>query len=153
MRTLNFGHNKMLQFSIALIQDFAANHQEEIFYGFYIDGSLLCLNSEQRFAECLSLYQSEYPGDYLDGGEVPDLQSTIQDLRMNAADWEYHGFADLEDSGGFNQCKYGDRINIQEGISSYRLAMQNLIAGLIGKDAFADLRTTDDFFVNIAGYV
>jgi hypothetical protein len=140
----NFDHDKMLQFSIAAIQNFATSHQEEVFYGFSIDASMLCLNSEQQFAKNLDWYQSTYPDDYSDAQE-------IQNLRTNTGDWEYQGFVDLQDSGGFDYKAYEDHYEASDEAQKstpYGLAMDKLIAELNARDAFSALRKTSDFFVN-----
>jgi hypothetical protein len=144
MSSNNFDHDKMLQFSIAAIQEFAANHQEEVFYGFSIDASMLCMNSEQEFAKSLAHYQSKYPGDYSDVAE-------IQDLRINTGDWEYQGFVDLQDSGGFDDKAYDEHYNSsdeEQKSTPYGLAMDRLIADLIARDAFFCLTKMPDFFAN-----
>lgn len=101
MSSNNFDHDEMLQFSISAIQEFAADHQEEVFYGFSIDASMLCFNSEQKFSERLTNYQSENLEYYSKSEE-------IQDLRINTGDWEYQGFVDLRDSGGFDDEAYDE---------------------------------------------
>ena len=134
----------MLQFSITAIQDFAANHQEEVFYGFSIDATMLCLNSEQKFSESLAHYQSEDLEYYSDAEE-------IQNLRINTGDWKYQGFADIEDSGGFDSEAYDEHYQASDEAQKYTpygLAMDNLIAELSTRDAFLPLRRTSDFFVN-----
>jgi hypothetical protein len=42
-----FDHEKMLAFALSAIRKFADEHAAETFYGFSIDASLLCLNSEE----------------------------------------------------------------------------------------------------------
>lgn len=134
----------MLQFSIAAIQEFAANHQEEVFYGFSVDASLLCLNSEQRFAKSLARYQSEDPEYYSDVKE-------IQDLRINTGDWAYQGFVDLRHSGGFDDKAYDEHYNSsdeEQKSTPYGLAMDRLISDLIQRDAFSCLTKMPNFFAN-----
>ncbi|WP_373539796.1 hypothetical protein [Chamaesiphon sp.] len=140
----NFDHARMLEFSISAIQEFAINHQEEVFYGFSIDASMLCMNSEEEFARSLASYQSEYPGDYSDAEE-------IQDLRINTGDWAYQGFVDLRDSGGFDDKAYDEHYASSDEVQKstpYGLVMDKLVTDLITRDAFACLTRTPDFFVN-----
>jgi hypothetical protein len=144
MSSSNFDHNKMLQFSITAIQEFAADHQEEVFYGFSVDASMLCFNSEQKFFESLTDYQSENLEYYSKAEE-------IQDLRINTGDWEYQGFVDLRDSGGFDDKAYDEHYvasDEEQKSTPYGLAIDRLINDLIAKDSFSCLARTPDFFVN-----
>jgi hypothetical protein len=143
MSSNNFDHDKMLQFSIAAIQEFAASHQEEVFYGFSIDASYLCINSEQQFARTLASYQAQNPERY----SQPNI---IQNLRLNTGDWPYK-LAELEDSGGFDDKAYDEHYNSsdkEQKSTPYGLAMDRLVADLIARDAFSCLTRMPDFFAN-----
>ena len=144
MSSNNFDHDKMLQFSIAVIQEFAVNHQEEIFYGFSIYASLLCLNSEQQFAKSLARYLSWYPWESSDSEE-------IQESRIDPGEWAYRGFANLQDSGGFDNKAYEEYCETSDEerkSTPYALSIDKLVDELILKDAFLIIRRTDNFFVN-----
>lgn len=53
-----FDLDKLFEFCKAEIEAFSKDHQSEIFYGFAIDASLLCLNSVEHFASALHEYQA-----------------------------------------------------------------------------------------------
>ncbi len=51
-----FNIEKLTKYSIYKINKFAKLHQNETFYGLSITGNYLCLNSEEKFQECLAYY-------------------------------------------------------------------------------------------------
>ena len=55
-----FDVEKLTTFCMDEIRRFAERHQNEVFYAFAIDASLLCLNSEEEFAATLRQYQDEW---------------------------------------------------------------------------------------------
>lgn len=134
----------MLQFSIAAIQEFAASHQEEVFYGFSIYDSLLCLNSEQQFSKSLTRYLSWYPWESSDSEE-------IQESRLDPGEWAYKGFATLRDSGGFDDRAYKEYCEASDEerqSTPYALSIDKLVHELISKDAFLILKRTNKFLAN-----
>jgi hypothetical protein len=144
MSSNNFDHDRMLQFSIAAIQEFAFNHQEEVFYGFSIYDSLLCLNSEQQFSKSLTRYLSWYPWESSDSEE-------IQESRLDPGEWAYRGFANLRDSGGFDDRAYKEYCEASDEerqSTPYALSIDKLVHELISKDAFLILKRTNNFFAN-----
>ncbi len=144
MSSNKFDYDKMLQFSIAAIQEFASDHQDEVFYGFSIDASMLCLNSEKKFSESLADYQSENLEGY-------SKEEEIQDLRINTGDWEYQGFVDIRDSGGFDDKAYDEHYvasDEEQKLTPYGLAMDRLVNDLIAEDAFSCLTKAADFYAN-----
>ena len=70
-----FDIDRLFNFSIREIENFAANHQDELFYGFAIDASLLCLNSEQAAIKTLLKYRDEWERDYRPIARWEDLTS------------------------------------------------------------------------------
>ena len=143
MPTNIFDHEQMLAFSLEAIASFAAGHTTETFYGFSVDATMLCLNSEEAFQETLAEYQAKWPGHYTD-------PKKILELKNNQGDWKYQGFADLGDHG-FDHEAYDwhyDSPEEEQTATAYAVAMDQLVAALVERDAFAALRRTDDFFVN-----
>jgi hypothetical protein len=139
----DFDHKKLKKYSIEAIAEFAKSHQNETFYGFSIDATMLCLNSEEAFKKTQKSYRK--------GGL--DLSSELQclELKRNTGDWEYQGFADLQKSGGFDLKAYEqhyDKPRQSQSRTPYARAMDKLVKDLIEANAFACLRTTDDFFAN-----
>ena len=59
-----FNIDKLFDFSIQEINNFADSHQHELFYGFAIDSSLLCLNSEEVATKSLQQYQNDWERDH-----------------------------------------------------------------------------------------
>jgi hypothetical protein len=57
---MTFDVTKLKRFCIAEIRRFAKDHQDETFYAFAIDASLLCLNSEQQFKRTLQEYRERW---------------------------------------------------------------------------------------------
>jgi hypothetical protein len=55
-----FDVDNVLAFCVHEIRCFAADHQNEVFYAFAIDGRLLCLNSEEEFAKTVKKYQEDW---------------------------------------------------------------------------------------------
>ena len=58
-----FDIDKLFKFCTEEINNFGEKHQNESFYGFAIDASLLCLNSEEEFSVSLKRYQDEWDYD------------------------------------------------------------------------------------------
>jgi hypothetical protein len=76
----------------------------------------------------------------------------IRRLRDNTGDWEYQGFADLEEEHGFDHDLYSEHYNAAGESSDghalkteYAKTMTALVEALIAADAFACLRRTPDF--------
>lgn len=130
------------------VRDFAASHGDETFYAFAIDADMLCLNSEEDFAESLAKYQADYPDKY-------NQEENIKDLKYNTGDWLYQGFFDLEDEHGFDSDAYSDHYD-QAGASDdgvaphteYAKAMSALVDKLKASDAFASLKRTAEFHIS-----
>jgi hypothetical protein len=59
-----FETDRLFNFSIREIEKFADSHQHELFYGFAIDASLLCLKSEQAAIKTLLKYRDEWEQDH-----------------------------------------------------------------------------------------
>lgn len=140
-----FDIHEMTCFAVAAIKDFAAKHPHETFYSFAIDANMLCLNSEEQFAETLAKYQKSYPEHYSSDDDV-------RDLKKNTGDWAYQGFAELDASTGFDADLYDAHYELasssEEGHapdSSYAQAMTTLISELGRADAFAPLKRSQDF--------
>lgn len=55
-----FDLDKLFAFSVAEIRRFAASHADEHFCAFAVDASLLCLNSEERFAQSLKACEENW---------------------------------------------------------------------------------------------
>lgn len=58
--SMAFDIDKLFADCMAKIQQFAAKHPDETFYGFAIDANMLCLNSNERFAQSLKEHQSRW---------------------------------------------------------------------------------------------
>ena len=61
--SMTFNIEKLFNFCVEEINNFAKNHQNELFYAFAIDASLLCLNSEEEFSVSLKRYRDEWEYD------------------------------------------------------------------------------------------
>jgi hypothetical protein len=70
-----FDIDRLFNFSIREIENFAESHQDELFYGFAIDASLLCLNSEQAAITTLLKYRDEWDRDHRVINRWEDLTS------------------------------------------------------------------------------
>ncbi len=125
-----FDIDRLVDFSIKEIADFAKNHQNELFYGFAIDASLLCLNSEQAAITTLLKYRDEWERDYRSIARWEDLTSRDIDLSECSLeiDAKYCGL-DLTDKdaclavinkGRAANRARGNRYYSNEGISSLR---------------------------------
>jgi len=139
-----FDINKLADYAQIEIEKFAVLHQEENFYAFSIDESLLCLNSEEKFKEILQSYQQNYPNRY-NSAEI------IESVRNNTGDWKYQGFAELTDENGFDSDAYAKHYDMDEDeqeTSKYALAMNELIRVLLERRAFDSLMKTDNFVAN-----
>lgn len=187
----------------AAIEKFAREHRSETFYGFAIDASLLCLNSEEKFIETLEQYRREWveetsriesieqiterehkihaiimsvdeeykqrvssdPAAFLDEinrsrdaarakGFIYDDETERAELKANTGDWDYQGFADLNDCGGWDDHLYqhhyhkaGESKSGRAGVTKYSRAMSRLVRRLRESRVFQQLNRTDDFFV------
>lgn len=138
-----FDVEKMFDFCCKEIMLFANDHKDEIFYGFSIDAGYLCLNSEERFEECLKYYKSNFKGY--------DNEDEIQSLKRNTGDWEYQGFAEMFFENGFDEHAYADHYEMskeKQKESEYAQAVDALVEKLSKSDVFKFLNTTKDFYVN-----
>jgi len=138
-----FDIDKLTEFAISEIKNFADSHPDEKFYGFSIDANLLCMNSIEEFEKSLKNYQERW-GGY-------DTDEKIQGLKLNTGDWEYRGFSEFNDSVGFNMESYLDHYHSDEEEqvdSDYAKAMDEVVDRLKKSDAFDKLNKTKDFFVN-----
>lgn len=147
---MGFNIEKMFEASVKAIQRFAKEHKNETFYAFSIDGSMLCLNSLECFAETLKYYQSKWPEEYAE-------PKNIEDLKQNTGDWEYTGFFDLEE--GFDHELYSDHYHIpfeNKKLSNnellamfedtlYHTAMASLMQKILDSRALDLLNKTTDF--------
>lgn len=144
-----FDVDLMLRHSLSAISEFSKRHQNETFYAFAIDAPLLCFNSIECFEKTLASYQSR-------NSKYRDSQEEISSLKLNTGDWDYQGFADLRDSGGFDDELYSLHYDLWLDSADpdlelleteYAVAMQTLIERLQSAGAFNQLRKTDDFRV------
>ncbi len=147
-----FDVEKMFEFSMKTIKDFAEQHKDEQFYAFSIDSSGLCLNSVEEFAKTLKYYSKNYPDKY-------DNDDEILDLKYNTGDWQYNCFADLNDGEGFDDELYQDHYHIpfdnkninEEQLTvlfnktHYHQAMSLLVKKLNDANTFETLNKTPDF--------
>lgn len=137
-----FRHAKMKAYALKAIADFAETHRDETFYGFSIDATMLCLNSDEAFQRTIAEYRAR--------GICLSSTQELEELRLNTGDWEYQGFGDLLQSDGFDQKAYEYHYALtaeRQKSSPYAKAMDRLIEDLIEADAFRALRRTSSFFV------
>ncbi|MFC0604152.1 DUF4303 domain-containing protein [Winogradskyella pulchriflava] len=138
-----FDTEKLTEFAISKITEFAKEHPNETFYGFSIDASLLCLNSEEEFKKTLKFYQGKF-GEY-------DTKERISDLKANTGDWEYQGFAEFDESSGFSMDEYNEHYHEDEEFqltSDYAKSMDKVIENLKKSGVFDLLKKTDNFYAN-----
>jgi hypothetical protein len=138
-----FDTDRLTEFAIKEIKKFSLNHQNETFYGFSIDANLLCLNSIDKFEIRLKNYRKKW-GGY-------KTEKDILNLKLNTGDWEYQGFAEFNDTSGFNMISYVDHYNsgdYGQTESDYAKAMNKVIENLKKSDAFDNLKKTKDFFIS-----
>ena len=100
-----FNIDKMFEFSIKAIRDFAKLHKDEQFYAFSIDSSGLCFNSEEQFTKTLQTSSKNYPDAHVNDDQVLNLE-------YNTGNWGYQYFADLNDGEGFDDELYSDHYHI-----------------------------------------
>ncbi|EMY77982.1 PF14136 domain protein [Leptospira weilii serovar Ranarum str. ICFT] len=146
-----FDTRKLADFAIEQIEKFSKVYQDETFYAFAIDTSLLCLNSLERFEGSLKEYSTRWPKQY-------DTKEKIDEMKYNTGDWKYQGFADfgdlsIQDEEGFYQGPFDD--DLYEGhydaddetqkTTAYAIAMNEILEILKQKDSFRSLKKTDDF--------
>ena len=82
-----FDTEKLTEFAINKITEFAKEHPNETFYGFSIDASLLCLNSEEEFEKTLKYYSRAIGKDTVDSisGGISHAACTIaKDLNLKS---------------------------------------------------------------------
>lgn len=140
-----FDTEKLTEFAIKEINKFASTHQDETFYGFSIDASLLCLNSEEHFQKTLKTYSEKW-GGY-------DTEEKIADLKQNTGDWGYQGFAEFEDEVGFNYDEYLEHYHEDDDsqlTSDYSKSMSIVIKNLKKNDAFDSLKKAKEFRIEMA---
>ena len=138
-----FDTEKLTEFAISKITGFAKKHPNETFYGFSIDASLLCLNSEEEFQKTLKYYREKF-GGY-------DTEEQIADLRQNTGDWEYQGFAEFDKNSGFDMEKYNEHYQEDEEFqptSDYAKSMDIVVENLKKSGVFDLLKKTENFYVN-----
>ena len=140
-----FNVTQMADAACAAIAAFAKDHGDEHFYAFAVDENLLCLNSEECFAERLAHYQGKYGHDY-------QTVEQIAELKANTGDWAYQGFANLTAAQGFDdeaqEAHYYEAGSAADGRAShtaYAQAMDALVAELLARRAFDGLQRTPDF--------
>ena len=145
IQLFNFNVEKMTLFVEKQIKSFIENHKSEVFYAFAIDDGLLCLNSLSEFEKTLKTYQnnsSEY-----------DKPDEIEDLKYNTGDWEYQGFANLNEAPGYNRKLYNKFYNLgfyggsEEELkkTKYYIAMNEIIKNLRKNQVFNGIPITEDF--------
>jgi len=139
----SFDIERLTAFVLYEIKKFAEKHQKELFYGFAIDGNLLCVNSIEQFEKSLNEYRKKW-GGY-------DTEEEIINLKLNTGDWHYQAFAEFDEKCGFNMDSYEDHYNAdktEQSNSAYSKAMDEVIERLKASEAFKSLPTTGDFFIN-----
>jgi len=57
---MSFDVKQLTEFAVEAIKEFAEEHQNETFYGFAVDASMLCLNSEECAADTLKEYRDNW---------------------------------------------------------------------------------------------
>lgn len=138
-----FDTEKLTEFAINKISEFAKKHPNETFYGFSIDANLLCLNSEEEFQKSLKYYREKF-GGY-------DTDELITDLKENTGDWEYQGFAEFDENSGFDMDEYNEHYHEDEDLqltSDYAKSMNKVVENLKESGVFELLKKTDAFYVN-----
>lgn len=96
---MSFDIEELFEFCRNEIIEFSKAHPNEIFYGFAIDASLLCLNSEEQFRSALTEFEERWrtlPADEL------------VEFRANTGDWAYQGFADMSSHQAWDEKLYDD---------------------------------------------
>ena len=141
----NFNVEKMTSFAEEKIKSFVKNHKSEVFYAFAIDDGLLCLNSLTEFEKTLNSYQNKY-NEY-------NKTEEIDGLKYNTGDWEYQGFATLNEAPGYNLRLYNKFYNLgfnggtDDALkkTKYYIAMNEIIKNLKNNQAFNSIQTSDNF--------
>lgn len=137
----------LADFATQAIKEFSEKHKDETFYGFAIDGDLLCLNSEEKFNHTIQEYKEKW-GGY-------DSKEEIDTVYNNTGDWEYQGFAELTEDKGFSNDHYDDFYNLDEDDKlecEYTKAMKAVIALLEANKAFDCLQKTADFSATLVDH-
>ena len=141
----NFNVETMTSFAEEQIKSFLKNHKSEVFYAFAIDDGLLCLNSLSEFEKTLKTYQNSN-AEYNEPDE-------IDELKYNTGDWEYQGFATLNEAPGYNRRLYNKFYNLgfyggsEEGLkkTKYYIAMNAIINNLKNNQVFNSTQITENF--------
>jgi len=141
-----FDHDKMLAAAIDGIKAFAREHQDETFYAFATDANMLCLNSEESFAETVKVYQSRY--------QDVSTPEEIQELKTNPGDWAYQGFFEFDESMGFSFERYDEHYNMMDSEadrmkSVYWQAMHKLVQAIEDSKILEMLKLSEDFYVAV----
>lgn len=137
---LMFDIPRMTKFAIESIVKFSMDHRDEKFYAFAIDADMLCLNSEEKFAETLLGYQKNWPGKYFSADAVADL-------KQNTGDWIYQGFCQIKESNGFDFSLYQKHYEEPSPGSEYGKAMSELLNAISADGVLSNLNRTDDFYI------
>jgi hypothetical protein len=69
---------------------------------------------------------------------------------MNPGDWAYQGFAEMNDSVGFDMAAYETHYGLSDAdqkITAYGIAMDQLVERLRRNRVFEDLKMSPDFYV------
>jgi hypothetical protein len=135
----------MKKFAEQQLSKFLKDHLSEVFYGFAIDDGLLCLNSLSEFEKTLKKYQQN--------NEIYKNPNEIEELKFNTGDWSYQGFANLNNSPGYNARLYNKFYNLgffggseQELQSTaYYKAMAKLMHSIEQTETFKRMPKTVDF--------
>ena len=138
-----FDTEKMTEFAINKITEFAKKHPNETFYGFSIDASLLCFNSEEEFKKTLKYYQEK--------SDKYNTKERIADLKENTGDWEYQGFAEFDENSGFDWDEYNEHYHEEEEFqltSDYAKSMDIVVENLKKSGVFDLLKKTENFYAN-----
>ncbi|AXR67119.1 DUF4303 domain-containing protein [Leptospira mayottensis] len=141
LTTPAFDIAEMTKFAIQEIEKFSKDHEDEVFYAFAIDADLFCLNSISGFDKRLAEDRKLWPKSY-------ETKEQVEKFKYNPGDWAYQGFAKLSEETGFVLDLYEKHYDAPKGeqkTSEYAQAMNSLMISLEKRNAFADLRKTDDF--------
>ncbi len=93
---------------------------------------------------------NEKRADIREKGNPYNCKEEMLELRENTGDWQYQGFAEIDESVGFDSNAYNvhyDLADEEQLHSEYGIAMDKLVEMLKDSDAFQCLNTTDDFYI------
>jgi len=145
-----FDLDKLQRFCMAEMQRFAEDHQDEVFYAFAIDASLLCLNSEGQFAVTLQECQDEWDQKTRPIQRWEDLtDADVRDSDFLLGLHEKHSGLDRSDKEACLQVINKSRSQDREKGSPYcdpeeiRMLREN--TGDWAYQGFADMRGSDGF--------